>query len=374
MSVTPLRLLAFAVTALLALVACELGLRACAPPEAFRIWTPNVAAVFTPRPDVLPGISGPSRFRVDPLGFRSDGRRNAEEPALLALGGSTTECLYLDQTEAWPALLEAELRARSPRGAWVANAGRSGRTTRDHVTQVRHLLAQHDFERVLLLTGVNDLCTWLATGTVPEASAPDDLARAFDVVPRALAGGPWWKRTAAWHLARRARERWSPAALAQDPEGDVYVRWRAHRQAAPRVRTELPEMTAVLAAFAAELRAIDALCRAAGSELVLVTQPALWSAELAPEHEALLWMGGVGAFQSAPGCEFYAPAALAAGLRRFDAELTAVAAERGRVLLDLASELDGDPRCFYDDVHFNEAGARRVADFLARELAALPPH
>jgi hypothetical protein len=85
-------------------------------------------------------------------------------------------------------------------------------------------------------------------------------------------------------------------------------------------------------------------------------------------------MGGIGAFQREPGCAYYSPAALAEGLARFNAELAAVAGERGRVLLDLARELDGEPSSFYDDVHFNEAGARRVASFLGRGLTRPPRH
>src|SRR6185503_10261687 len=88
-----------------------------------------------PDPEILHGIHGPSRFRVSSLGFRGDEDPGEGALALLALGGSTTECLYLDQAEAWPALLEDELARALGRKVWVANAGRSGRTTRDHACQ-----------------------------------------------------------------------------------------------------------------------------------------------------------------------------------------------------------------------------------------------
>jgi hypothetical protein len=41
-------------------------------------------------------------------------------------------------------------------------------------------------------------------------------------------------------------------------------------------------------------------------------------------------------------------------------------------LRPLASGLPRDMSTFYDDVHFNESGARRVASVLAEEMMKLP--
>src|SRR6185503_15551235 len=247
-------------TSIVALGAVELFLRARATATAFRVWPPGLSVELEPDPEILHGIHGPSSFRVSSLGFRGDEDPGEGALALLALGGSTTECLYLDQAEAWPALLEDELARALGRKVWVANAGRSGRTTRDHACQLRHLLAQEPrFERVLLSTGVNDLCAWLAAGTSATAPA-EDLARAFEVVPRTFAGGPWWRRSAVFELLRRADERRSMALLAQDPRGSVYTTWRAHRAGAHDWVDELPDPAPALARFRSELMDLLASC------------------------------------------------------------------------------------------------------------------
>jgi lysophospholipase L1-like esterase len=365
------RILALAAGFCLALTAAELALRLSADElGAYRIWRPGLETVFRPRPGVMAGVGGPSRFRVSSLGFRA--RERAGEPglSLLALGGSTTECLYLDQEEAWPALLERSLACATGRSVWVANGGKSGRRTRDHELQLRFLLGQFPrFDTVLLLTGVNDLSTWLAEpgrrSTPPGEPSPAELARAFDVLPLARTPGPPYRRTALWRVLESAHEGWS-AKRVQDEAGLVYEEWRAERRSAARWLEELPEASGALADFGAHLAAIDELCRAAAVRLVLVTQPALWRAGLAPELEAWLWLGK-------GGDGYYTAAALARGLALYNEALRACARERSLPLLDLAAALDGDERCFYDDVHFNEEGARAVAAFLSRELAALGP-
>ncbi len=377
MNTTPMRrtlprLLAFALSSLVAMVVVELGLRARGPASAFRVWPPGLEAELEPRAEIMSGVSGPALFRVSTLGFRADERPDDVELALLALGGSATECLYLDQEEAWPARLQAELGLLLARRVWVANAGKSGRTTRDHALQLSHLLAQEPrFQRVLLLTGVNDLCAWLAAGGQPAAHRGVDLSRAFDVVPADPALGRGWKPMALWQLLRTLRMRLDGAPLGQDRAGTIYSAWRAQRQGARRWLEELPDAAPALAEFRAVLLELSASATRHGTELVLVTQPALWSADLAPEFEARLWLGGVGDFQHRPGCDYYTTAALARGLALFNAELQTFARAHNLALLDLARALTGDPRCFYDDVHFSEEGARRVASFLAQGLSAL---
>jgi len=110
--------------------------------------------------------------------------------------------------------------------------------------------------------------------------------------------------------------------------------------------------------------------REAGAEPVLVTPPAIWRADLPAELDALLWMGGVGDFQRAEGgADFYTPAALAQGLERYAATLLDVCRDEGIACIDLARGFPQDTSAFYDDVHFNEPGARIVAVRLAAELA-----
>ena len=365
--------------AALALVAAELTLRSIRT-DAYRVWPPGLEALFRPAPGLLPGVAGEARFVVGPEGFRAD-PLPAQAHTLLALGGSTTECLYLDHEEAWPWLLQERLRSATGQSVWVPNAGRSGRNLRDHVVQLIHLLPQEpSLDAVLLMTGVNDLQLRLAQD---EAFEPIDLRqpqavaellpRAFERVPLARNTGPIWRRTALWHALSDLKWRWFGSPGDEAVFAGLYRTWREHRAAAAGWRTEPPDLESALDEYERHLLHVVALCERAGVRLVLLTQPFVWADDLPPEVAELLWLGGIGDFQKEDGCVYYTAGALARALDAFNTRLRGVAATAEIECFDLATALGQDPHWYYDDVHFNEAGARRVAELVCDYLVARPP-
>lgn len=103
-----------------------------------------------------------------------------------------------------------------------------------------------------------------------------------------------------------------------------------------------------------------------------MTQPAMWRADLTEPLLNLLWMGGVGDFQTGKGHEYYTPAALASALDSYNATLLEVCRQTSVECIDLAAMLPKDETTFYDDVHFNETGSRRVAQVVADYLLRQP--
>ena len=80
----------------------------------FFVNPPRLTRWFQPLPDIMPGIKGPAHVTTNSLGLR--GREldttAPQEFRILAIGGSTTECLYLDDAATWPALVEQILTRR----------------------------------------------------------------------------------------------------------------------------------------------------------------------------------------------------------------------------------------------------------------------
>ena len=365
------------------LVAAELVLRAAAPaPRAYRVWRPGLEATFHPAPGLMPGISGPSRFTTNQLGLRGPDWGRGAGLRILAIGGSTTESLYLDDAEVWTSLLQQRLDRPGAR-VWVANGGKSGLNSRHHVVQALRLLEQHpEVDTLLVLAGVNDLHHRLSLDDdyVPIDREPpatfEELAwRSFAVHPAVDPMVPPWRpvelsyRLSRLGVSRLGRDDASPATghLVQDDAGRVYEKWRRHRAEAPRQRRVLPDLDEALREYAGNLVTIADVGARHGVEVVFATQPVLWSPELGPEERARLWFGGVGHFQREPGHEYYSVEALAEGMARYNEVTLAVCAKRGLRCVDLTG-LSGDPSVFYDDCHFNERGSLRVAELVAEGI------
>jgi hypothetical protein len=84
-------------------------------------------------------------------------------------------------------------------------------------------------------------------------------------------------------------------------------------------------------------------------------------------------MGGVGDFQAEPGHDYYSAGALALALRRFNDVTLDVCRLQGLSCVDLAKEIPSDTTVFYDDCHFGQAGAERIAQAAAAHLAKQAP-
>lgn len=324
----------------------------------YHLRTPFDARTFRPDPDVMPGVSGPSRYRINSLGVRGD------EPALtgryrvLCIGGSTTECLYLDQAETWPHLVQEELRvAAGEERGWVGNAGFSGYATPEHLEFLRHSGLVPKMDCAVFLVGFNDFARALKESPPP---APFFHAR-MKIKPRLLTSNLSNLVSA---TAQAVRHRMTAASIeVEDPVGRNYVERRRRRLQAD-VSDDVPALAAAADEFEQRLEEIVSESRERGLQVLLVTQPVLWGAALSPAEIDLLWMG-----ERKDG-SFVSPAALRREIDRFAERVEAVAARRGVQLVDLG-EMSGDPRYFYDDCHFNEVGAAEAARRIARGLLEL---
>jgi lysophospholipase L1-like esterase len=370
-------LLLCATSVALAVTAAELVLRSAAPaPRAYQVWPPHLSVRFHPAPGVMPGIEGPSRFTTNSLGMRGDEWREAGRYQILAIGGSTTESLYLDDSETWPRLLQEALNAHGGRRVWVGNVGRSGLNTRHHVMQVMRLLEQPPrVDAIIVLAGVNDLHNRLSRDAdfLPiDQEPPSTFARlareAFGVLPAVTGRTPWYRPFELEYRLSRLAVDAVPEELVQDDAGRIYERWRRHRREAGALRSRLPDLGPALREYAANLHTIVDVAARQRVRVVLATQPALWRPGLPPEQRALLWLGGVGAFQRKPGHDYYTVEALAAGMERYNRALLDVCQAREVECVDLAARLPADTSVFYDDCHLNESGSRRVAELFSQHL------
>lgn len=357
----------FLTSLLLSVVAADLALRTWIdlPPGHF-IWQPGTHLTFHPAPGRMPGVEGTSKFTINADGLRgevlSDDRYN-----ILCLGGSTTECAFLDDSEAWPQLLQEQLNAAAGTPRYrVVNGGRSGLSMRHHVLQARILTEEHpEIDAVIVLTGVNDLLHHLDRGL--PTTTPDEVRReAFLQFPDS-AHRPFLNSRILYLIGQlNAEEKPVPVAHVQDDAGKIYDKWRRHRQQAEADSNFVAEPVAPALLHLRGLEELSELRKSRDIDLLLLTQPVMWHPWISKYRRQYFWMGGTGDYQSEPGHAYYSVEALAKAMTAMNENLRADARNLSLTVFDIAQPLSGDTTVFYDDCHFNEHGARQMATRIAQ--------
>ncbi|MGH7151683.1 MAG: SGNH/GDSL hydrolase family protein [Planctomycetota bacterium] len=330
------------------------------------------ASVFTPLLPLFP--NGKAVLDVDLRGVSRHGRlttnrwglRGEEPPepwdaweTWVVVGGSTTQCFYLDDEKTWPHLLQQRLREGNPR-TWVGNGGIDGQTTRAHLVFMEKVVRTVRPDAVLFLLGVNDFSLSICQDRRLFGNPQDRGAWSED---------SWRMRLFRWSRLFRLGYRWSIAL-----SGDVLLVRAAHRNYEPRPLgpdpTPLPadprEILPGLPEFRSNLKALIDAGREIGVRTVFLTQPILFA-------DAEPWRGIEGEFFwiRRPIARFSA-----ADLRRmldvFNRETLEVCRAEGVPCFDLAAEVPSSEELYYDPAHFTEEGAALVAEKVAAFLAASP--
>ena len=349
-------------------------------PNEYYVWPPHLRRVFRPDPRYVPGVSGPSRFETNSLGLRGGEAAPFDTYRILAIGGSTTECEYLDQSKTWAYLLQETLNeAQHEQRVWVGNAGMNGKATRHHLVAMQYLpIEEMKINTVVLLVGVNDLQEYLDNPDFLSKPATEEqlLQETFKGgIRHPRPGERFYKRTATWRAWRRAKQNWFERVELRklpDDNGEILETWREHRQHAGEIRSKLPDLAPGLEDYARNINRIIDLARQKSLRVIFATQPTMWRPDLSKKLTSLLWFGGIGDFQADSGKPYYSVEALAEGMHEYNDELLTVCRERNVECIDLSS-MAKDTTVFYDDVHFNDSGARAVARVLASYILDLPP-
>jgi lysophospholipase L1-like esterase len=293
-------------------------------------------------------------FSKNSLGFRGpEAPRDFDRHlTILAIGGSTTECLYLTDGASWPERLGAEL-APHFQGLWVNNAGLDGHSTFGHLLLLDQIVLRLRPKVLLFLVGLNDVHRELPTGReVAGGRAPlfHRLARHSAIVANAL---DFRRHLEARELSLGYRE----VDLAHTPQME------ADRRRALGLVDQHRERS--LPGYRSRVRELVRASRAHGIEPVLLTQPALYGADRDDVTGVnLRWIEVDAKRQIYGGLAWRI-------LEEYNDVVREVGRAEGVLVVDLARELPKSSRLFYDFVHFGDEGARQVAAIIAPPLCAM---
>ncbi len=332
-----------------------------------------VSATLRPDPRLLPGCVPPVRFTVTEWRFRAarlaSVSKQAEEVRVFCLGGSTTTCMYLDDDRTWPAVLGRRLAAAAPsRTVVTVNAGVDGSTTRDHVATLAQRIVPLSPDVVIVMAGWNEALTPAMSGydvlrrdrrSYCEVSL-DDPGLGYHL-RRTLAGASQLFRRLVWER-RQGRSVADERSPAEDPEG----RWIDLKRRTWRTLPNGPGPQDVpTEEYRQNLVTLVAVSRAHGAVPVLVTQATAWGRGGDEAVGRLAWALRFG------GSRIEGVEAVRT-VERVNEVTRRVARDTNTPLIDLFSALRGGPELFYDDCHFNIAGARAAGEALGEGLLSIP--
>jgi lysophospholipase L1-like esterase len=300
--------------------------------------------------------------KLDPVNHvtkNSLGFRGPEPPrdwsrwfTILAIGGSTTECLFLSDGKTWTDQLARNIAAiRSD--VWVNNAGLEGHSTFGHLVLLRDFVVAMRPRMAVFMIGVNDVAVGSAR-TFDQALNPQNLNSAHRLLT--FAADHSEVAAVGENLVRMARTH-----RANLGDGELHLPETKHREIDDATAAaELEEHRPFVEAFKKRIGEIIDVCRQNQIEPVLVTQPALNGDTIDPTT-------GISLATAAIEPRINGRVAWRV-LELYNDATRAIGAERGVRLIDLAHEMPKDSKYFSDWIHFTNGGAVVVGDIVFRGL------
>ena len=334
------------------LFAMEIFLRIVSPPNP---WSPRLPLRPKTRIELhvnLKGVSPAAIHSTNSLGFRG------EEPPLnwkgtytiVTIGGSTTQCFFLDDHKTWPYLLQQRLK--NPHGnVWVGNGGLDGQTTRAHIVFMREVISTLRPNAVVLLVGANDLGLSLRDDRRVRGSGFDSDRPVWPI--------RYFGRSRLFQIAYIWKQALFDDVKVVNKSGDGGQNFKPLPAGAEQLPANLNELLPNIGEFQANVKEIIKLGRAYNVRVIFMTQPLLYD-------DTDYWRGIEGNFYWINQTKGRLSAATYWKLLNiYNRTLVDTCAQENVECFDLASVVPHDANYFYDNGHFNERGAALVADSLS---------
>ncbi|WP_436515149.1 SGNH/GDSL hydrolase family protein [Ekhidna sp. To15] len=336
--------------------------------DEYKVWYPNVEFSFNMKPGLLPGVNELVEFQINSEGMIGDTIYSDATYRILAVGGSTTECLMLGSKGGWPYLLQNKLNQNYPKSkVWVGNLGRSGLHSEDHVLAVKHLLPQlPKIDALIVLAGVNDLQKRMTLQKDYESFGDPNLySHAFHIYPNKH-NGSFLKKTNIWALLKKFKKYYQlrkNREMSHDQVESFYQKKRERRKDALKLE-ELPDVTNAVDNYKERISEIIQIARSQNIRVIFLTQPTIWKENFPEGLKKYLLTGGDNIPGTSKQAAYYSVKALANGMELYNQKLLEACGEANVESIDLASIIPRDITYFYDDMHFNKKGAAEVSNVL----------
>lgn len=315
-----------------------------------RAQPPHATRRFEAEPG-LPGMKGVTLWTTNNLGFRGDeliSPKPVDELRVFLIGGSTTECLIIDDHDSLDAVVQRALQERVTDGRRVRvyNSGYSGDRSDDHVAILTQRIVQLQPDVIVVFAGINDLLAAMRGHDYLHLPMP--------------ARPPWMLLVTQSQLGRLAyfAAKLRPPALDRTFEQPIVTFYRYGVQAQKSAQAASGPPVFDGRGYANNLRTLAGVAAGHGVAMVFITQQTTWNSDVDPGAKNWHWLLNVDNVR-------YAEDDMDRALESMNDFMRQTAGALDVPLYDLARSMPKSTEFFYDDVHFNTNGARVAGTQLA---------
>lgn len=371
-------LLVFAIALLIIIMAAEIFLWIFFPiGDPYRLWKEGQVVEsryiesqfqrhqhynFYPEPE-LSGMGEMARFTTNNFGFRGSDLiipKPSNELRIFMVGGSTTECVYLDDTLAVTHVLEKSLNDRlsDTTSVKVYGAGKSGDRSYDHLAMIGQRILHLQPDMIIVFCGMNDLTAAIYNADYTHMPQADGAKISFfDLIKYILTEFQLPRRL---YYAYKGIDRigFGDELLQSISFRSDYKRKVELRKSSPR--TDNPPRID-LEPYRENLRSIIGLARAHDVTVVFITQATTWNSRVDPGTDEWIW----GTYKNGVT---YRTDLMDNAMKAYNTALREVAVQDAVPVFDLALLMPKSLEYFYDDCHFNIKGAQKAGSLLGAFL------
>ena len=327
-----------------------------------REFNPLYRDILVPNQDAMRMSDGleqkPYVLRVDRQGFIMPSKIHDHPDLTLAfLGGSTTECAYVDEDQRFPYLVGRLLERDTHLKVNSYNAGRSGNNTLHCLNILLNKVVNLKPDIVVLMENINDLAILMYEKTYwntnPSRSPIQERLPTFKTVGQDLRQTFYLVRDLTFpNLSREMKKIF---AFAGKTKGDEFHGVRGQKITI--------DQDLLVREFSLNLQTFINICRARGITPVLMTQ-----ASRLTENPDPLIKKMMGNLEAGQGITY---AAFKGAFDRLNQTIRDVGAKNQVLVIDLAREIPPVKENICDVAHFNDRGSRLVAARIAADLTPI---
>ena len=314
----------------------------------------------------LSGLQDSARFTTNNYGYRGEELiepKPADEFRVFMVGGSTTECLFLDDTLAVTYLLQKRLNEfiDTDKKIKVYNAGKSGDKSYDHIAMISQRILHLEPDMIIIFAGINDL-------TAAIYNKDYTHPQVYDVFPELNMINLFRYALTEFQINRRLYYALQPFFYHQSDE-DIQMAIgymsdykhlvavkKKHPVSDKRPRTDLPH-------YKTNMETIIGMCEIHHVPLVFMTQASSWNSKIDPNCYDWNWI-------TYKNKVHYKEEYMDEALETYNDVMKDLGQTYNIPVYDLAAEIPKSLEYLYDDCHFNIKGSEfastRLAQFMAQ--------